>query len=259
MSHLSPRQKLLRVAHLSQDLDLSQGLLSSRSGNLVFETFNPTTSSERLADIEAYRHKVLEEDRATKKIYNYTLDKLNFSEQNYITVAKKEGLIVGFSTIFHSPFYPARSARILNRYYLDVSMRQGKVQSGEATVSMNMVIHQTQVAKSMNLEAIFISTEAYRARWIQTLARTASHYTKEDWRSSEDLFLICNNRSSMGCWQHLTWLSMDKSWQPAFERKSYVEALEITSAANTPDLSAPFIVPLEAPAVCSPAKTTLPR
>ena len=181
--------------------------------NFEIQSFDPKKSTEFLKDLELYREQIVKTYPVDKRIENFKLKRLNFLDQEAITIFKKKSKIVGFSTAWHrKSHYPLQTARILNRFWLDKTLRRGVKIILRLPIFLS-IEHQSRILRDKGFQWIFISLHFESAYWPKLAEKILNrHSTIKRWKASKELFLVCPNTNNPTCWQ---WLL----FAPLFDKK----------------------------------------
>lgn len=178
-------------------------------------------------DFESIRLEILDSNDA-KKI-NYSKDNFILEEQEEISVIYHNNKLVSFSTIFKGPNkgnfkYPKGVYRVLNRSWKSPKIRWRK--PAYHILSQLMLEPQIIKAKELNANAVFISSEGHRKRWLKSWILGANtDYT--NWTQIEGMVQVCGG-SYLKCWQNVGYLALQDNYIPNFEKITYEEWDEYT-------------------------------
>lgn len=180
-----------------------------------------------LNDFELTRSKILESDDA-KKI-NYSEKNFILDEQEEISIVYYDNELVAFSTIFKGPNkgdfrYPQGTYRVLNRSWKSPKIRWRK--PPYFILSKLMIKPQINKAKELNANAVFVSSEGHRKRWLKSWINGANADYK-NWTQINGMVQVCSS-SYLKCWQNVGYLSLKDNYVPDFSTITYEEWNEYT-------------------------------
>lgn len=167
--------------------------------NFQIVSWDPKKDSGYIKRLENYRKKILLEAGE-----NYFPDRLDFMDQEVITVFLKEGNILGFCTAWRRETYPDQTARILNRFYFDPCVRRTGTKIVLRFPVFISIEHQCLILKNKGLKWVFISRPYGSYRWCHQVEKILNEQSLiKGWKASEDLVLVCHVPNSPKCWQFL--------------------------------------------------------
>ena len=178
--------------------------------SIQVKTFEPETDIFTLKELETFREKILCQ-RSEKWVSNYSFRRLNFKESEAITIFLYEKKIVGFCTAWCRDFYPPKTARILNRFWLD---RTARVTEGLKFFikphGILAVEHQCQILKRKGFDWAFISRPYGSEKWCESCGRVLNEKsTIKNWQVSS-YHKVCS-ADVRECWQTLIFASLRKT------------------------------------------------
>ena len=203
------RQHLSKVP-VSYSIDFQDSHLLSEASHpgeklLTFQikSFDPKDNLNFVEQLESYRKQITNQPGATIK--NYGHDRLNFMEQEVVTVFLKDNEIKGFCTAWHRKDYPSHTVRILNRYWFDYDVRKNYGTKVVLRLPMFLSIeHQCLILKNKGFKWVFISRPYGSEKWCSVASRILNEQSSiRNWRFSNDLVLVCPQPSQSSCWQFI--------------------------------------------------------
>lgn len=151
-----------------------------------------------------------------KELKNFTFDatdslatnyvNINWHEFSAISLYQRNGVIIGFSSIWHRPqFYDVGEIRILNRYYERKDMRVISKIIGDNHL-IEMVKQQLEIAKKLGFNKAFISREK-TPRYFKKLITSIAEKTNTKWIIEPEKVCVCVPEAP-SCWQYKAWTKL---------------------------------------------------
>lgn len=172
--------------------------------NIQIKSFQPKDQPDLVEKLKNYQ-------KTNYGGLNYTIKRLNFDQQEVITVFLKKGKLKGFCTAWNRKSYPSHSVRILNRFWLDHSIRRkgGTVELLKPHAFLS-VEHQCFILKSKGFEWVFISRPFGYEKWCRTVTEILNKKSIfKKWCTTRDLFCVCPDVNDPSCWQLLIFTKLN--------------------------------------------------
>ncbi len=180
--------------------------------NYDFSVMTLDTIDRWKGDFETVRQNILAQKNETRK-KNYSLERLNISEQEEVTVLYRNYALVAFSTLYRRDFYPPGVSRVLNRMWKDQSIRN--IEKPFHLVSKLMLDQQLDVARQLDKKAVFISTEGVRGRWLQEWVKQANQAGMA-WKAIPGKCHVAPG-NHISCWQNVAVFVIDPGHDVRFD------------------------------------------
>ena len=167
--------------------------------NVQVRSWEPEHNFKLIEKLEDYRKKIL--DVCDE---NYSFKRLNFMEQEAVTVFLKKDTILGFCTAWHREFYPSQTARILNRFWFDHSLRRALSRTVLRWPILVAIEHQCSILKNKGFQWAFISRPSSSERWIREVKKKLNEQSFiKRWEISDGYVLVCPENNDPSCWQEV--------------------------------------------------------
>ncbi len=199
-----------------------------------------------LAEIELYRKNILSVRHSNdlNTIDNYSFESFVIRRQLGFSIAFHKEQIIAFSSMFVSAdYYPKKSIRLLNRFYIASSTRSQADSEPHSYRSKNrkpiigpiMLAQQARVAQDSGYEWAFVSREMNNSRWSKMFCSALNEKSPLHWRVSKNLAALCEGTSPR-CWQHVIFARLKRS-EPVeeikFEREMSISLYMETFGPNS--------------------------
>ena len=169
-----------------------------------------------LNDFELARQEIL--NSFDQKRINYSQKNFSLDDQTEVTVVYYDKTLVAFSTIFNrADFYPPNTYRVLNRSWKNPNIRWRK--PPYYILSSLMLKPQIEKAKELNADAVFISSEGRRSRWLRSWIEGANK-EYNNWTQINGMVQVCGG-AYIKCWQNVGYLPLKDNYKHSFKTVSY--------------------------------------
>ena len=175
-------------------------------------------SSEWIKDFEQIRQQILLSSDSKKD--NYTKKRFNLDEQEEMTVVYLKRKLIAFSSLYSRDYYPKNTSRVLNRFWKSPQIR--KINKSYWLLSKYMLVFQLKKATLLNKQAVFISVEGKKERW---LSRFIAEAGKEEprWIHLTNKFYKVAPGDDVSCWQLIAYLPFKRNYKLEFPTLSFKE------------------------------------
>lgn len=157
-------------------------------------------SNEQPALLKELTEFVVDDD-AHRLVKNY--DNMDWAKYSFITTWKKAGKITGYSTGWARDFYPSRSIRLLNRFYIAPANRT-KISTKLLQPATHATIdQQIGFSDSMGFKYKFISREIRAPRQFEMFINELSNRSINAWEYRRGPYLCAPDPDNSECWQSI--------------------------------------------------------
>lgn len=178
--------------------------------NFQIKSWDPRIAPGYIEELEQYREAIL-----SKGGKNYSLDRLDFTKQEAITVFIKESSILGFCTAWNREIYPSQTARILNRFWFDPQIRRVGTKVVLRLPVFISIEHQCLILRKKGFKWAFISRPYRSYQWCHNTKQILNEQSSiQDWEVSNNLILVCKEPSNPDCWQWLIFAKLGDHKSP---------------------------------------------
>ncbi len=172
-------------------------------------------------DLEIYRDEIVQEGNESL-IANYKLKRLNFEEQEVISIFLSQGKIIGFCTAWNRDFYPDGTVRVLNRYWQDQTMRKFYSKACVRTHIQYCVEHQCLLSKRKGFKWAFISKDSKSKRYCERFSKRLNEHTEQNWFLSNKPVLVTPDSSNLSSWQWVIYRALEDTNQNSEKNWGFV-------------------------------------
>jgi hypothetical protein len=166
-------------------------------------TFIPKLYPELTNDLNKYSSTLKNKD-SHRLLENY-ID-INFNQFPFVTMLKKHGTIVGFSTGYTRDVYPSQCVRILNRYYQDSeNLRVNFTREILRPTTFAIVEQQLEMSRRLNYDTAIITREPRTHKFFTSFVNALSSKSSQKWELRKGPYLLTPSYNNHKAWQSIAY------------------------------------------------------